>query len=396
MDKLFASTNPIGVIAELLLGVLNTGNHVFHVSPVTSLMEKATAHEMAKLFGYSGEHCGGLTMPGGSQSNSLSMVTARSTLYPDTKDDGCGDHKFAVLTSRHGHYSVEKGAIMLGMGRKSVIPVDIDDQGRLKPDQLEAAIVRAQKDGKTPYYVNATAGTTVLGSYDNFVEISAICKKYNLWMHIDGSWGGGVAFSNKYKHLLKGSELADSITINPHKMLGTPLQCSFLLVPDVRVFQRANSLKAGYLFHGEDQFDLGDSTMGCGRRPDAVKMFLGWNWYGRIGYEDRVNHAYDLAGYFASKLAENPKFTLVSSNPPPCLQVCFYYHPDETVSKQDAEINTKNTRRIANALDKQGGFLVDYAPGPYGEFFRAVVNSPIQNESTIDELISSLQSLGDE
>lgn len=395
MDKLYASTNPIGVISEILLAVLNSNGHVFHVSPVLTLMELHTSRAMSRLFGYTGEHSGGLTLPGGSQSNTLSIVTARSMLFPDTKENGCGNHKFVMFTSKHGHYSVEKAAIMLGLGRSAVIAIDIDESGRMLPDHLESSILEAKKQGKTPFYCNATAGTTVLGSFDPFVELSAVCKKHNLWMHIDGSWGGGVAFSSKYKHLLKGSELADSITINPHKMLGVPLQCSFLLAPDARVFQRANSLKAGYLFHGDNEgFDLGDSTMGCGRRPDAVKMFLGWNWYGRIGYENRVNHAYEMAALLASKIAKNADFTLVSDNPPPCLQVCFYYHPETSASRDDSSLNTETTRRIANALDHQGRFLVDYAPGPHGEFFRAVLNSPNQNEATLDELISSVESLG--
>lgn len=398
MDKLFASTNPIGVVAELLLAVLNTNGHVFHVSPVLTLMELHTSRAMAGLFGYRGEHCGGLTLPGGSQSNTLSIVTARSTLYPETKEDGCGGYKFVLFTSKHGHYSVEKAAIMLGLGRSSVVAVDIDDKGRMMPASLEAAVVRAKGEGRTPFYVNATAGTTVLGSFDPFVEISAICKRNNMWMHIDGSWGGGVAFSTKYRHLLAGSELADSVTINPHKMLGVPLQCSFLLAPDSRIFQRANSLKAGYLFHGDNEgFDLGDSTMGCGRRPDAVKMFLGWNWFGRVGYERRVDHAYEMAALLASKVAASPNFTLVSENPPPCLQVCFYYHAAGARAagdREDDEANTRTTRKIANALDHQGRFLVDYAPGPHGEFFRAVLNSPNQNEATLDELVSSIERLG--
>lgn len=394
MDKLYASTNPIGVISEVLLAVLNTNGHVFHVSPVLTMMELHTAEAMSRLFGYTGFHAGGLTMPGGSQSNTLSIVTARSKMFPDTKENGNGDHKFVIFTSQHGHYSVEKAAIQLGLGRSSVMPIEVDEAGCMIPEHLEKSILAAKEQGRTPFYCNATAGTTVLGSFDPFVALSGVCKKHNLWLHIDGSWGGSVVFSSNYKHLLQGSELADSITINPHKMLGVPLQCSFLLAPDVRIFQQANSLKAGYLFHGDNEgFDLGDSTMGCGRRPDAVKMFLGWNWYGRIGYEQRVDHAYKMAALLASKISNNPGFTLVSENPPPCLQVCFYYHPDQSIDRTNAKSNTETTRRIADLLDHQGRFLVDYAPGPHGEFFRAVLNSPNQNEATLDELVTSIETL---
>ena len=90
------------------------------------------------------------------------------------------------------------------------------------PSALRELVVKTKAEGKTPFYVNATAGTTVLGSFDPFEEISAICKEHGLWMHIDGSWGGPVIFSAAQRHKLKGSHLANSITINPHKMLKCP------------------------------------------------------------------------------------------------------------------------------------------------------------------------------
>lgn len=105
--------------------------------------------------------------------------------------------------------------------------------------------MRAKREGYTPFYVNAGAGTTVLGSYDPFVQIGQLCRKHGLWFHVDGSWGGSVAFSEKLKYKLIGAEMADSLTVNPHKMLGVPVTCSFLLTRDTRVFHKANTLRAG-------------------------------------------------------------------------------------------------------------------------------------------------------
>lgn len=106
-------------------------------------------------------------------------------------------------------------------------------------------MVKAKAEGYTPFYVNAGAGTTVLGSYDPFPGIAVVCKAHNLWFHVDGSWGGSVAFSENHNWRLKGVELADSMTVNPHKMLGVPMTCSFLLTPDRRRFRAATQLKAG-------------------------------------------------------------------------------------------------------------------------------------------------------
>ena len=271
-----------------------------------------------------------------------------------------------MFTSAHVHYSLEKAAQMTGLGTDAVIPVPVDAQGRIIPKELEKLVAKAKQEGKTPFYVNATAGTTVLGSFDPYTEISAICKKHNLWFHIDGSWGGPLIFSQKQKHKLEGADLADSIAINPHKMLGVPITCSFLLSPDLRTFHRANTLPAGYLFHSDDQaseevWDLADLTLQCGRRGDALKLALSWIYYGNSGFEAQIDNAFDTTAYFVRLLKESKYFVLVSEDPPPCLQVCFYYAPNGVLAKEGKE-NTRVTSEIVRRLIPRG-FMVDYAPG---------------------------------
>lgn len=366
-----------------------------------TIIEKKTSHEYAKLFGFTSPHSGGLTFPGGSYSNSTSLTTARSKLFPETKTQGNGNHRFVIFASSHAHYSVEKAAIFCGLGSNAVIKVDVTEDGTLIPEDLEAKINKAKKEGYTPFYVNATAGTTVFGSFDDFNRIADITEKYGLWLHIDGSWGGNIAFSEKHRYKLAGSHRANSITVNPHKALGVPTTCSFLLFPDQRILTEANSLNAPYLFHNssstEETFDLADGTMGCGRRPDALKLYLGWRWFGTEGYRQRIDHAVDVTRYFAGCILKRSNFVLVSSFPPPFLQTCFYYTPNGIVSENKEE-NTRITRLIAHELHRSGKFLVDYAPevGPNGrgEFFRAVVNSPIVTADTIDDLLDSIERLG--
>ncbi|GMG53576.1 unnamed protein product [Ambrosiozyma monospora] len=276
----------------------------------------------------------------------------------------------------------------------------------MKVSELDSIIKKTITSGYTPLYVNATAGTTVFGSYDPFEEIAAIAKKHNIWFHIDGSWGGNTIFSATRASHLKGSHWADSITSNPHKMLGVPTTCSFLLVPNDRIFTQANSLSAPYLFHNtlddEENFDLANGTMGCGRRADALKFYMGWVYYGSKGYQQRVDHAYDIGEYFARKISTIKGFKLISDIPPPCLQICFYYNPTENIKLQGKYMTTI-TRYIATALHKSGQFLIDYAPNPNdaitgednGEFFRVVFNSPIITSDTIDNLIDQFVVIGE-
>jgi glutamate decarboxylase len=267
------------------------------------------------------------------------------------------------------------------------------------PASLQKAIARAKDEGKTPLYVNATAGTTVLGSFDPLEEIAAICRAAGVWMHVDASWGGPAVFSAAQRWKLAGSHLANSLTVNPHKMMGVPVTCSFLLTPDLAVFHRANTLAAGYLFHSgvpdpeTDIWDLADLTLQCGRRGDALKLFLAWVYYGHAGFERQIDHAFEAAAYLAHLLAEREDFILVSPDPLPCLQVCFYHAPGGRLA-DSADANTQRTAAMAAKLI-QRGFMVDYAPGDRGSFFRVVVNYQTL-KGTLDGLVKALEVVGRE
>ncbi|EFY85052.1 glutamate decarboxylase, putative [Metarhizium acridum CQMa 102] len=395
LDKLTASTNAVGVVSEMVLAALNTNVHVYRVSPSLTVVEKVTARALASYFGFKGPHAGGITCQGGSASNLTSLVTARGVLYPDTKLLGCQGYRFAIFTSAQGHFSVEKAAVTCGMGVSSVVCVPVDKVGRMIPAALRSLVLESQAQGRTPLYVNATAGTTVLGAYDPLREIKAVCDEFGMWLHVDGSWGGSVCFSAKHGHKLDGSELADSVTINPQKMLNVPMTCSFLLTNDVRRFHAANSLRAGYLFHGQesddDVWDLADLTLQCGRRGDSLKLALAWVYYGSHGFEQGIDHAFDMAQRLTTLVDKSPSFELVSTNPPPCLQVCFYHAPGGR-APDNAEENTTRTREMVQKLVVRG-FMVDFAPGPKGYLFRVVVNCQTL-EGTVDGLFKALYDVG--
>ena len=394
MDKLYSTTNAVGVVSEYLLAILNTNVHVYQVSPVLTLIEKHTTRALAELVGFKdAPHMGGVSQPGGSASNSLSILVARNTKFPSTKTDGYGDKKFTLFTSQHGHYSVEKAAQMFGFGARAVISVPVDRQGRMIPSELSRLVKESRERGQTPFYVNATAGTTVLGSFDPFDEIANVCKEEDLWLHVDGSWGGSLIFSEKLrKERFHGLEKVDSFAITPHKMLGVPVTCSFLIGRDMRQFYAASCIEAEYLFHTNnvdtELYDLGHFTPQCGRKGDALKLFLGWAYYGREGYAKKLEHAYDMATYLHKLLSESKDFVVASQLPLPCMQVCFYWAKDGKLS-DDNEANTKTTEIIAQKLVPMG-WMVDYAPGENGKFFRVVVSREVRKE-TIEGLVLAIE-----
>ncbi|KAK4695299.1 glutamate decarboxylase, partial [Lecanoromycetidae sp. Uapishka_2] len=401
LSKLYASTDAPGLAAELILATLNTNVHVYEASPALTMIEKYTTRALANLFGLKGAHAGGISVQGGSISNATSIVIARNTLYPDTKEHGNSsqNRKLILFTSAHGHYSIEKAAQMLGFGSSAVRSVGVDPKtGSMDPLALSSAITKAKEDGCTPFYLNATAGTTVLGSYDPSSPLADICKEHKMWLHIDASWGGPAIFSPTHKHKLAGSHLANSIAINPHKMMGVPLTCSFLLGADMRQFHASNTLPASYLFHssgptsGEEIYDLADLTLQCGRRGDSLKLYLSWVYHGTSGYQQQIDTAFDTAAYLATLVSENTDLVLVSTNPPPCCQVCFFYAKDGELKKSSEE-NGKTTKAIAQGLVPRG-FMVDYASvDDRGAFLRVVVSRGT-GKGTCGGLIEAVLDLG--
>ncbi|RKP37257.1 pyridoxal phosphate-dependent transferase, partial [Dimargaris cristalligena] len=417
MDKLYATTNPIGVLSELLLGLLNGNCHVFHVSPVLSLIEMTTVRELGKLFGYQADRCGGITNPGGAMSNLVATVTARNIQFPHLKEQGlAGGPRLTLFVSEQSHYSFIKAAFATGIGSRQVISVPCDTKGRMRVDLLDG-LVRASLDrGEQPFMVVATAGTTVLGAFDPIEAIATLAQTYNLWLHVDASWGGNLIFSRKRgPALLRGTYQADSITINPHKMLGVPLQCSFLLTREARALAQSNTAEAHYLFHEPDgdqdandyPVDLGESSLGCGRRPDALKMFLAWKYYGTDGFEARLDRALTNAQYLTGQLRKrSAQFRLVVEDPA-SLNVCFWYIPlavryDQLELTDPTEFRRRlgeATRSIHRQLRQDGQIMIDYSPlmvdsVQLPDFFRAVVNPPNLTVVDLDFIVDEIERIG--
>jgi len=177
----------------------------------------------------------------------------------------------------------------------------------MNAEALEEMVKAEIAKGNKPFYVNSVAGTTVMGSYDDHHAISAICKKYGMWHHVDGCWGGFLVFADKHKDkgLFDGVEKADSISLNAHKGWGVPQQCSLLMINDKGdILRRTNQSCADYLFHETEysKYDIADKTLSCGRRPDAFKLWLSLQFHGSDGYVRMAEAALDKAIYMTEEI----------------------------------------------------------------------------------------------
>ena len=404
-DKLFAGSDPIGVMGETLTALMNTAMHTYAVSGPLSVIEVSVVKQLAAIAGFpKGD---GIFFPGGSASNQMAVICARNRAFPHVPMEGYkADDKPVMFTSELCHYSFDHSASVLGLGRNACrkVPANLET-GQMIPSELERMINEAKAAGETPFFVNATAGSTVLGSFDDIVAIEAIGHRENLWVHVDGAWGGAVVLSDKHKHLVKGLENADSFTWNQHKAMGLPNQCSTLLVRDPSVLREANSLSAGYLFHSHEhsEFDLGEKTIQCGRRPDVLKLWMSWKYFGTKGFTERIEKAVDNAAYITKLIATDRKDRNFLVFNTVYLNVCWYYIPP-SMQKVYAEkgIDGMDKKELANVVETiyarmqaKGTMLVNFAPLPnMPKFFRLTVNSPKLTHEDMDFVLNEIEELG--
>ncbi len=321
-NQLFGGRQPKAVLGDLLAVLLNNSMYTYKVAGPQVGIEQEIIRQSCNIIGY-GKKSNGTFPTGGSMSNYMALIMGR-----DAKDPECGlngmTKPLIIYTSKESHYSNAKNASFAGIGRNNIRYVEADVEGKMIPEQLEEQIKEDIKNGGIPTYVNATAGTTVLGAFDPIDKIADITEKYNIWLHVDGAYCGSVMFSEKYKHLLRGIERSDSFSYNAHKMLGTPLTCSIILVNDKKHLHDSFSNDASYLYQTDgDDFNLGKTSFQCGRRNDALKFWTLWKSIGTKGLEQIVDQQFDLANVALAYIRSNPDYTLYSFDN--SIGVCFNY-----------------------------------------------------------------------
>jgi sulfinoalanine decarboxylase/sulfinoalanine decarboxylase/aspartate 1-decarboxylase len=321
-NQLFGGRQGKAVLGDLLAVLLNNSMYTYKVAGPQVGIEKEIIRQSCDLVGY-GPQSNGTFPTGGSMSNYMALVMARDLKDPDCREEGMSK-PMVVYTSKESHYSNSKNASFAGIGRNNIRYIEADSFGRMIPEKLEKQVIKDLSEGYIPTYVNATAGTTVLGAFDPFDEIADITEKYKIWLHIDGAYCGSVIFSKKYKHLLKGSERSNSFSYNAHKMLGTPMTCSLILVNDKKQLHDSFSNEADYLYQTDgDDFNLGKTSFQCGRRNDALKFWTLWKSVGTTGLQDIVDKQFELAEVARQYVEGNSDYTVYSY--PDSVSICFNY-----------------------------------------------------------------------
>jgi glutamate/tyrosine decarboxylase-like PLP-dependent enzyme len=355
-NQLFGGRNDKAILGELLSVILNNSMYTYKAAGPQIGVEKVILREVCDMIGWD-KNADGTLAPGGSMTNLMSMIMARDTASSKVSRQGM-QQKMVVYTSKESHYSVPKNAAFCGIGRDNLRFIPTDQEGRLDISHLEKMIEQDILDGGLPAMVNLTAGTTVLGAFDPIRSVNEICKKHNMWLHVDGAYCGSVLFSQKYKHLIDGIELVDSFSFNAHKMLGTPLSCSIIVVKDKKHLHHSFSNDASYLYQTDhDEFNLGKNSLQCGRRNDALKFWTLWKSVGTTGLEKIVDHQFALADTAREYVRSNKDYTLYSYDD--TIAICFNY---KGIPARD----------ICTLLYEHSELLVGYGSFNEDEFIRLI------------------------
>ncbi|MFT4610887.1 MAG: sulfinoalanine decarboxylase [Glaciecola sp.] len=379
-NQLFGGRINRATLGDLLAVMLNNSMYTYKVAGPQVGIEKIILKTICDMIGYP-ETSDGTFAPGGSMSNFMAVLMARDNYNPLARTEGISN-KMTLYTSDASHYSIAKNASFIGVGRDQVRRIKTNNKGELLATDLDHQITKDIEQGYQPFFVNATAGTTVLGAFDDLEAISKVCKKHDIWLHLDGAYCGAVIFSNDYKHLVKGIERTDSFSINAHKMLGTPLSCSIIVAKDKKHLNQSFSNDAEYLYQtDDDEFNLGKTSLQCGRRNDALKFWTLWKSVGSNGLKTIVDHQFNLAQISRDYINQHPDYTLYSFDN--SISVCFNY--------KDIPAN-----KLCTALYEDGQLMVGFGNFKNQEFVRMVtINSLLQEEdimnffATIEKYTSS-------
>ncbi len=374
------------VAASLITAAVNNNLLSREMSPVFSDLEQRLLKELAGLFGLPAT-AGGLMQSGGTLCNLQALTVARNAHFDVHSRGLFGLQKQPVLfASEHCHSSIQKSAMILGLGTAAVISIKTDARGKMCPEALLHAIELAHKNQQQPFAVVATAGTTVTGNIDPLPEVAEICRRFGLWLHVDASFGGAMIFSPTQRQRLSGIELADSVTFNPQKWCYVTKVCALVLFRDEQVLNRSFRIAAPYMSLNEayGHVNLGEWGIQGTRPPDIAKWWLTLLQLGQTGLAELVDHSVELAQQFLVQIQQRDFLELATL--PEMNILCFRDlrngHDEISLAKQ----NTALQKHLMQAAET----FVSLPHFRESRWLKAVLLNPFTTSTDLQEIFVAI------
>ena len=355
-----------GVLADLLSSALNVQAMLWRTSPAATELEEVSLAWLRQLLGLP-LNFEGVIYDTASTSTLHALAAAREAARPDVRTAGMAGRsdlaRLIVYCSEQAHSSVDKAVILLGLGQDSLRRIACDDEFRMQPDALASAIERDVADGLLPLAVVATVGTTSTTSVDPLPEIGHVCKRHEVWLHVDAAYAGAAAMVPDFEWVLAGVEKADSLVVNPHKWLFTPFDLSAFYSPRMDVVRRAFALTPDYLKTVESApvRNLMDTGIQLGRRFRALKLWMVLRHFGAEGIRQRLAEHMRLAQLFAEWVDASTDFVRVA--PVPFSVVCFRADADDAFNERLLETVNAGGEVFLSHTRLQGRFVLRLAIG---------------------------------
>lgn len=386
----FGLMNPtptyIGFLAEAMVAGLNPQLATVKRSQLASKIEQETIRWIVERVGWDGEFNGTFTS-GGNEANFTGMALAMAAKFPDSVEEGVPSigGQPVLYASEEAHHSVDKSAGLLGIGRKALRRIAVNENLQLDLRVLENTIAADRAVGNKPFCVVATAGTTNSGAIDDLVAIAEICQRHGLWLHVDGAYGGSAIFSNQHRNLVRGIEQADSITIDPHKWLAVPLAAGVILTRHPAILERAFAVAAPYMPKAETQVpDNSRISAQWTRRMNSLKLWLTLRVHGRKAYEEHIDCQMNLAHSFVTWLKTSQHFELAA---PHVLPIVVFRLKDSVRTSQEL---AAAHGRIVEEVTRDGQRWISDTLVNGRSVLRMMVISYLTEERHLQELENSL------
>ena len=287
-----AAPIPAAALVESVVAAMNQSLAVWEMSPVATAIDRDLMAGFKRLFKYPRSAEGSL-VPGGAFANLTALLAARDALAPRASKNGRAH--IAIIVGAQAHYSIARSAAILGLGRDAVFKVPLDAEFCTDVAQCDEVFASARKAGFRKFVLVGSAGSTPTGSFDDLRALSEIARKRRAWFHVDAAHGAGFAFSRRFRQRLRGLERADSLIFDPHKMMFMPLTAGGVLVREGARLAEPLQEGAPYLFGSKRRWpDLGQLTIACSQRFDALKVWLVWRGYGSEIWDHLTTHVCDV------------------------------------------------------------------------------------------------------
>jgi len=387
----FANTgSPPGIVGEAVTATLNVNAMLWRTSPAATELEQRVLAWVAELLGLPSGWFGEITDTA-SASTLYALAAAREAAGLDIRARGMAGRSdlppLRVYCSREAHTSVDKACIALGLGREGLRHVDTDGDLRMRPDALAAAVAADIRAGVRPIAAVATVGTTSSTSIDPVAAVSDVCRRHGLWLHVDAAYGGAAAVCPEFRGVLDGCDRADSIVVNPHKWLLTPMDCSLLWCARPEALRRAFAVTAEYLRSDDGEVvNLMDYGLSLGRRFRALKLWMVIRWYGADGLAELIRGHVAQARRLAAAVDAEPGWERLA--PVPFSTVCFRHRPDGVDGEPQL---AAHNAAIVEAVNRRGGVFLSHTSLAGRYAIRAALGNAATGAADVDRAWAQLR-----